>query len=173
MCHFIFPEGQIFWAFSFFILESISWFSWGWECLSVSCFLFARSWGWEFLSVSCSILRTVHLDFPECESFWVFHVFIWTFHCSDGESYIKFFSCFEISIYFFSSSQLSFFLRRRILDLSANRNFTAMSAEAEAMAKAEQMAADVYFLDKKNVAHVFSRFLHVFRSILISISQGH
>ena len=25
--------------------------------------------GREFLSVSCSILRTVHLDFPECESF--------------------------------------------------------------------------------------------------------
>lgn len=55
-------------------------------------------------------------------------------------------------IYIFSAAaNRVFFLRRRILDLSANRNFTAMSAEfeaeAEAMAKAEQRAAEVYFLD--------------------------
>ena len=115
--------------------------------------------GESFWVFHVSILRIVHLDFPECESFWVFHVFIWTFHCSDGESYIKFFSCFEIHI-FFQQQPIDFFIRRRILDLSANRNFTAMSAEveAEAMAKAEQMAADVYFLDKKHVPHVmFSR----------------
>ena len=54
-------------------------------------------------------------------------------------------------IYFFQQQPIDFFIRRRILDLSANRNFTAMSAEfeaeAEAMAKAEQRAAEVYFLD--------------------------
>ena len=178
-----YPEGESFWAI-LFPSENVPFhFSWGTDFLSVfegeSVWVYLVSYlhvpeGESFWVFHVSILRIVHLDFPECESFWVFHVFIWTFHCSDGESYIKFFSCFEIHI-FFQQQPIDFFIRHRILDLSANRNFTAMSAEveAEAMAKAEQMAADVYFLDKK-MWHMFSRdFCMFFDLYEISISQGH
>ena len=165
-----FPEGESFWAI-FFPSENVPFhFSWGTDFLCVffyfgkhlvvfmrvrvsecilflictflrvrvsECFMFyfenssfGFSWVWEFLSVS--------LFYLNISLFWW-----WELH--------QILQLYWNSYIFFSSSQLSSFLRRRILDLSANRNFTAMSAEfeaeAEAMAKAEQRAAEVYFLD--------------------------